>query len=385
VLLGCIADTDVASESSDITVCTPFDARLPNRTVGKTPLLGGDALEVVANLSYPPGNVAVSRTGRTFVSFFPDSNKGDFKIAEIVDGEAVAYPSQSFQKSIKTVLGIKIDRQERLWLLDYGDHGIHQPKIVAIDLETDKVAFSHKFSLSVAPIGSMLNDLQISPDGKTIYISDTSHVKNDQALVVLKLAPQPTAKRRLQNHKSVDAGKNAVFVNNKKVKTAGVICLQHGVDGIALDQTGSWLYYSSLNRGELWRIRTTALRDFTLTNAELAAGAQKVADTTMSDGMTSDAAGHIYMTDLEHSAIVRVDRQGRLAVLVKDKRLRWPDGFSWGPEGDLYVTASALHQTLPKPIKSEEDIAEFAPYQLFRLMPQDACADTLDCSGLPGQ
>ncbi|HKC52404.1 MAG TPA: hypothetical protein VKF60_16555, partial [Myxococcota bacterium] len=36
--------------------------------------LGADALEVVANLEFPPGNVAVSASGRVFATFHPEGS-----------------------------------------------------------------------------------------------------------------------------------------------------------------------------------------------------------------------------------------------------------------------------------------------------------------------
>jgi hypothetical protein len=35
----------------------------------------------------------------------------------------VPYPSAAFQERLVTVLSMRIDRQNRLWLLDFGQHG----------------------------------------------------------------------------------------------------------------------------------------------------------------------------------------------------------------------------------------------------------------------
>ena len=34
----------------------------------------------------------------------------------------------------------------------------------------------------------------------------------------------------------------------------------------------------------------------------------------------------------------------RITTLVEDKRLRWPDTFSEGPDGTVYVTDSEAHR-----------------------------------------
>jgi hypothetical protein len=56
----------------------------------------------------------------------------------------------------------------------------------------------------------------------------------------------------------------------------------------------------------------------------------------------------------------------RLRTLVKDERLRWPDGFSFGPDGWLYVTCSALQHVL---FVGRDQVRKHAPYQIFRFRP----------------
>jgi hypothetical protein len=57
---------------------------------------------------------------------------------------------------------------------------------------------------------------------------------------------------------------------------------------------------------------------------------------------------------------------GRLRTLLKDPVLRWPDGFSFGPDGWLYVTCSALHHVI---FRSADHVRSQAPYQIFRFRP----------------
>ena len=57
---------------------------------------------------------------------------------------------------------------------------------------------------------------------------------------------------------------------------------------------------------------------------------------------------------------------GRLQTLVQSERLRWPDGFSFGPDGWLYVSCSSLQHVIGRPPST---IAAHAPYHVFRLRP----------------
>ena len=53
--------------------------------------------------------------------------------------------------------------------------------------------------------------------------------------------------------------------------------------------------------------------------------------------------GGVYLTDLENSAVVRWDPASkRVEQVIGDKRLLWPDTLSWGPNGEMCVTASQI-------------------------------------------
>src|SRR2546422_2319751 len=69
--------------------------RLEDRTTA--PELPSSALEVVAELDYPPGNIAVSSAGRVFVSLHPAGGP-PLKVAELVGGKPVPWPDPSFQE-----------------------------------------------------------------------------------------------------------------------------------------------------------------------------------------------------------------------------------------------------------------------------------------------
>ncbi|MDH3990584.1 MAG: hypothetical protein OEV34_15730, partial [Gammaproteobacteria bacterium] len=86
------------------------------------PLLGEDALEEVLSYAEPIGNVAVGPDGRIFFTVHPESRPKGNKLLEWVDGAAIPYPNGTVQPHLfDTVLGVVIDRHNRLWTIDNGN------------------------------------------------------------------------------------------------------------------------------------------------------------------------------------------------------------------------------------------------------------------------
>ena len=82
----------------------------------------------------------------------------------------------------------------------------------------------------------------------------------------------------------------------------------------------------------------------------------------VSDGLETDDAGRLYVTDGEHDAVHRRLPDGTWETVVSDPRLLWPDTMSVAP-GWLYVTANQLYRQAK--YRSGRDERR-RPYALFR-------------------
>ena len=342
--------------------------RLEDRTAA--PELSGSVLEKVVDLDYPPGNVAVSADGRVFFTLHPDGDP-PAQVLELAGGKPVAYPDTSFQEdganplAFQSILSIRIDRQNRLWVLDYAKYGRGQPRLLAFDLATNALVHQYDFPSSVAGLLSMLNDFQVDPAGERIYIAETSPILQRPALIVYDVASR-TARRVLEGHSSLQAEDYVIQAPGRDMVAFGFYTLRIPVDSIALDKRGEWLYFGPVSGDRLYRIARRDLDDAGLSAETLAARVQDYGPKTLSDGITMDVADNVYLSDMEHSAVVLLGPDRRLSTLLKDPRLRWPDGFSFAPDGWLYVTCSSLQDVL---FISRSHMREHAPYQIFRFKP----------------
>jgi sugar lactone lactonase YvrE len=138
-----------------------------------------------------------------------------------------------------------------------------------------------------------------------------------------------------------------------------------GSDGIAISADGVRLYYCPLGSRKLYSVDTDALCDRSLDDKEVAATVVDEGDRGgASDGLESDAAGHIYSTNYEHNAILRRLPGAQWETVTHDPRLLWPDTVSLATDGYLYVTANQLHRQAR--YQKGQDLRR-KPYTLFRI------------------
>lgn len=350
-----------------------YGGGVPYPDLTTTPLLDASTLEEVLAYPEPIGSVAVNRDGRVFFSVHPESRPVGNKLLEHVDGAAVPYPSRAAQQEIfDTVQALAIDRYDRLWVVDHGNHGVREPRIVAIDLGTNTILREQVLEKDVAPVGSFLQDLEVSADGRTIVIADASFWRKSPALIVYDVE-SGDARRILEGHASVSAEDFMIRSQGREMEfLGGILAMRGGVTGLAFGP--DWLYFSAISGSGLYRIQLRDLRNPELPPAQLAVRVERFSDKPLSDGLSTDIAGNVYVTDVEHNAVFIVGPDHQPETLVQSPVLRWPDALSFGPGGYLYVADSALPELI---LKNREHIEAQAPFRVFRLM--------TGFEGVPGQ
>lgn len=345
----------------------------PYPNLSTAPVLRGAILEEVLSFPEPIGNVAVSEDNRVFFTVHPEARPEGNRLLEYVNGAAVPYPSVEQQHELfDTPLGVVIDRQEHLWTIDHGNHGMRVPRMLAFDLRNGEVVLDVSFPDHIAPAGSFLQDLQVSADGGTVVIADASFWRKKPALIIYDVETG-SMRRILEGHPSV-AAENYVIRNGNREMTfvGGIVSLRGGVDGIALGP--DWLYFGALSGSGLYRIRLLDLRDDSTPDEYLERRVERYATKPLSDGLSVDVEGNVYMTDIEHGSIWIVDGSRDAKTLIRSDNIRWPDALSFGPDGWLYIADSALAEIV---LQSREHIKSQAPYYVFRFQP--------GTEGVPGQ
>src|SRR4051794_41126952 len=250
------------------------------------------ALECVAQFTGPmPTGVTVSQRGRIFVNFPKWGDDVTFTVAELRDGQPVAYPDQTINRTnpndlagtLVSVQSVVVDPLDRLWILDTGSVQFQPvqrggPKLVCVDLERNRVIQTIVFPEDVALPTTYLNDVRFDlrrgAEGMA-FITDSSD-RGPNGIIVVDLATGRSW-RRLSDHPSTKAGaprgclpvvegspllERSADGTNKPLKM--------GSDGIAISPDGSFLHYCPLISRWLYSVSIDALADSAVDDATVA-------------------------------------------------------------------------------------------------------------------
>jgi hypothetical protein len=290
---------------------------------------------------------------RLFVSF-PKHEPFLYALTEIKNGQRIPYPDAAYQSSFKSVQDLWTDDKNQLWVLDSSpagnaaapgggsNSGLGRFQLTAFNLKTNKATKTYTFD-DLPKDKSALNDVRIDNLHHLAYLSDPGLC----AIVVLDLQ---TGKSRivLQNDRSTKADPNfRLHLDGKDVIDDKGKPFSSNVNGIALAKDNQYFYFRAINQTKLYRIKTEFLVNTALSDKELSAKVETVAETGVCHGMTADTKGNIFLSDSPNHAITYVSPDGKLHQLVRYLRIIWPDSMGISPDGYLYFSCSQMNR-LPK-------------------------------------
>lgn len=391
---GCMTNPESVKSANGPEITTTTGTAAAKRADDLPAVTGGPAkgrrdakLEPVAIFKENmPVGVAVSKTGRTFLSFPRWLDPVKHTVVELKDGQLVPFPDEktnafdgtdlsNYEPSAHfvSVQAIVFDEQDRLWVLDpgsfnFGPNLLGGPKLWAYDINTGRRTKAITFPTDVAFKTTALNDVRFDlkrgPEG-TAYITDSGK----GGIIVVDLA-SGNSWRHLEGHPSVlpeiglkQMTEGEPFLMRKPNKE--VDSPDFRSDGIALSPDGKTLYYMSVVSRKVYAVPTDLLADPKGDEQKIAAAVKVVATKPSgNDGIWCGPDGMIYTTDFEDNAIRRVDpNSGDVSVVVQDERLIWPDTLAWH-DGYLYVTVNQLAR---QPNYNFGKDQRQPPYALFRV------------------
>jgi sugar lactone lactonase YvrE len=371
VLGGCIANDDASSADSAVTSPTTN-------------------VEIVAELEDAPGNIAVSKEGRIFITFHPlggiDVRLAELaegmvhvrpiggpklRVAELVDGKPVPFPNLEFQSPrgdgqpyFDSPFSVRIDGRGRLWAIDVGFFGLRAPRLFAFDIQTRETLYDLPLPSEIAGAGSNVQDFQVDREGRFVYFADEASFSHKPALIVLDLARStPTTgrwRRLLESKPSTLADPS---FQGRTVKILGLFSMHPALDSIALGRDGEWLYFGAVATKTLYRLRTSDINDESLSDDALSANVESYATKPESGGISTDDDGNVYINNLQDGRVDVLTPDRKLSTLAVHPKMRWPDGLGFGPGGFLYVADSDLPDIIFQP---EPVVERHKPYYVFR-------------------
>lgn len=316
-------------------------------------------LQIVATFDHQVTGVTVGPDGRIFVNFPRWSEDTPVSVAELLpDGSIRAYPNEDWNawrnarmselnaaEHFVCVQSVFADQRGSLWIVDPAAPNAEKtikngPKVVQVDLKTNSVKRLFPLSAEAAGAASYLNDIRISPDGHFAYLTDSG---SPGGLVVLDTQSGRNWRVLSEDPSTQSDPDVTVKTDGRPLRRADGRQPLFNADSLALSEDGKALFWQALTGKTLYRVSTSDIQD-----AEAAENVrpQKVATTEPADGLWTGHGGDIYLSSIADDAVKVVNTStGNVRSLLTDSRLRWPDTFSQGPDGAIYITASHIQDS----------------------------------------
>jgi sugar lactone lactonase YvrE len=124
---------------------------------------------------------------------------------------------------------------------------------------------------------------------------------------------------------------------------------------------GEYRYYQPIAPTTLYRVKTDSLR-----NAAGKPVVEKYAKTFPVDGIWMDSRQKHLSEQFAGRGCVARTPDRKVETVLTDPRLQWPDTFSEGPDGSIYITASHIDES---PTYNKGKSTRTTPYEAFKFKP----------------
>jgi sugar lactone lactonase YvrE len=321
--------------------------------------------------------IGVSGKGRVFATAPSSQVRSRFSMVEVdpKTGAVVPYPDDAWNDfSVEgdgksqwvSVQALWVDNSDHLWALDASlpklDQARLPPKLVEFDLSTNRVIRQYSFK-GVVSAKDSLNDVRIDTVHDYAYLTNAG---NEGSLVVVDLKTGEVRQVLVGDRSTfADPSQHLMIGNEVALRPDGLVAAVQA-DGIALSPDAEWLYFRPLTDHNYWRVPTAALRDASLSGAQLSGKVEYLGSSVLSGGLIMDADGTLYGGDLEHRTVIALtltpDVKLRSKILVSDpSKLSWADGFAIS-SGYLYIADSHLWE-----VAFKNNLPRTGPFTIFKV------------------
>ena len=294
--------------------------------------------------------VAVSTGGRHFLTIAKQKGQDVPRLAEWVNGQLQPYPDAAWNAwqpggdasaAFVNANSVRFGPDGTLWVVDAGapemgqPEEMHGPKLVGIDIETNKVVKVLFFESAVKP-ESYVDDVRFN--GDRAYLTDAGV----PGIIVVHM-PDGSMYRVLDHDPSTIAQK-PLHAEGRELKNKQGQPIFFHADQLEVSPDGSTLYFQPCS-GPLSSIPVQYIDDQKVTDAERTQHVKTFAKNGTAGGTAIDAAGNVYVSDTDRDSILRITPGGVVTTLVHDPRLVWADAMWITPDGRLWIPAAQLDRT----------------------------------------
>ncbi len=308
--------------------------------------------EVIFQLPLAPSGLSILPDGGFLISVSFEEKPQNRVIVVGRTGESKPFPSTPLSQAapaealqLDAIMGLQCTDSGTVWMLDNGRRSEFPPKVIAWDATHSRLQRVFNLAAPAVLPDSLLDDLAVDPERPFVYLNDPASGQ-DAALIVLDTGTG-LARRVLQGHPAVvpvaglDLSIDGQKLESKRLDGSPADPLG-GVNPLALDRKGEWLYFGPLRSHKLYRVRTEHLRDPNMPSDKLAGLVEEYGAKPMCAGITLDSKGNVYVADLAAKAIgMIVAGTKEYRVLATDPRFLWLDGLCFGADGRLYFYTNA--------------------------------------------